>query len=262
MIPKKIHYCWFGGNPLPELAQRCIASWKKYCPDYEIVEWNENNFDVNCNQYCAEAYANKKWAFVSDYARLKILYDNGGVYFDTDVELIKPLDDLMDAAGFMGFEDSGSVNTGLGFACEKENAVVGAMLKDYDGVPFIKADGSFDITPCPSRNTDSLIKLGMDITNKGQVFMGIKMLDEDYLCPIKYSAGEKIITENTYSIHHFDGSWLSEEDKYMAKVRNRYRKFLPYSLASYLARFVSYIKYRGFFGAVKETVSWIKKKKG
>ena len=116
MIPKVIHYCWFGRNELPEKHKEYIATWKKYCPDYEIVEWNEDNFDVSCNQYCAEAYSAKKWAFVSDYARLKIIYDNGGIYFDTDVEVIKNMSPLVfNDIGFLGFQNSMEITTGLGF---------------------------------------------------------------------------------------------------------------------------------------------------
>ena len=119
MIPKKIHYCWFGGNPLPELAIKCLESWKKYCPDYEIIEWNETNFNLDSCEYVREAYQAKKWAFVSDYARLKVVYDNGGIYLDTDVELIKSLDRLLKNKSFFGTETTGVVATGLGFGAEK-----------------------------------------------------------------------------------------------------------------------------------------------
>ena len=121
-IPKKIHYCWFGGNPKPELALKCLKSWRKYCPDYEIIEWNESNFDINANQYCRDAYKEKKWAFVTDYARLAILHEHGGVYFDTDVELIRPIDKLLEHPAFMGIErahDSCKVASGLALGCEK-----------------------------------------------------------------------------------------------------------------------------------------------
>ncbi len=212
-VPKVIHYCWFGNNKLPKLANKCIASWKKYCPDYKIVCWNEDNFDINQNKYIKEAYDAGKWAFVSDYVRLKILYDEGGIYLDTDVELIKPLDKLIDENGFMGFDDNGLIATGLGFACEKGNELVGEMLKDYDDISFINPDGTYDITPCPDRNTASAKKLGMDIDIKDQVFMKIRMLPEDYLCPVKYLTGKKVLTKNTYSIHHFSASWTSSTAK-------------------------------------------------
>ena len=115
MIPKIIHYCWFGSNPLSETAQECIASWRKYCPDYEIKEWNENNFDLNCCNFVKEAYEAKKWAFVRDVARLKIIYEEGEIYLDTDVQVVKSFDDLLNNQCFLGEETSGCIKTGLGF---------------------------------------------------------------------------------------------------------------------------------------------------
>lgn len=212
-IPKVIYYCWFGKGKMPPLAEKCIESWKKYCKGYKIVCINEENFDITQNRYAKEAYDAGKWAFVSDFARLKVLYDQGGIYFDTDVELIKPIDELIKCGGYMGFDDNRVVSTGLGFACEKECELVGALLSDYKDIPFVLADGTYDLTPCPERNTKTLIKLGMDIGKQNQTFMGIKMLPEDYLCPIKYYTGKKKITKNTYSIHHFCASWISPTAK-------------------------------------------------
>ena len=212
-IPKVIHYCWFGKGNMPTLAEKCIESWRKYCPEYRIVCHTEADFDVTENRYAREAYEAGKWAFVSDYARLKVLYDEGGIYLDTDVELIKPLDELINGNGYMGFDDHGLVATGLGFACEPGSGLIAALLKDYDDIPFLLPDGTYDLTPCPKRNTESLKALGMDTENKNQVFMGIRMLPEDYLCPIKYYTGKKILTENTYSIHHFCASWISPAAK-------------------------------------------------
>ena len=212
-IPKVIHYCWFGRGKMPGLAEKCIASWKKYCPDYEIVCINEDNFDISENRYAREAYEAGKWAFVSDYARLRVLYDEGGIYFDTDVELIKPLDDIIAERGYMGFADNGIVSTGLGFACEKGNELIGALLADYDGIPFILPDGTCDLTPCPNRNIATMVKLGLDISIKDQIFMGIHFYPEEYFCPINYYTGKKRITKNTYSIHHYCASWTSKTAK-------------------------------------------------
>ena len=212
-IPKVIYYCWFGRGKLPALAEKCINSWKKYCPEYDIVCLCEDNFDIAENRYAREAYEAKKWAFVSDYARLKVLYEHGGIYLDTDVELIKPLDELIKDTGYMGFDDKGIVATGLGFACEKGNPLIGAFLKDYDDIPFVLPDGTYDMTPCPDRNTETLKALGMDLEAKDQIFMGIHMLPEEYLCPMKYYTGKKIITENTYSIHHYCASWTTRTAK-------------------------------------------------
>ena len=234
-IPKVIHYCWFGKGKMPPLAEKCIASWKKYCPDYEIVCHNEDNFNISENRYAQEAYDAGKWAFVSDYVRLKVLYENGGIYLDTDVEIIKPIDDLIKGTGYMGFDDNGVISTGLGFACEKGNELIKILLADYDDISFVRPDGSYDTTPCPDRNTETLKKLGMDFSINEQIFMGIRILPEDYLCPMKYYTGKKIITKNTYSIHHFCASWTSATAKRTlfikriigVKLYNKlYRKFL------------------------------------
>lgn len=219
MIPKKIHYCWFGGNPKSKLIKKCIKSWKKHCPDYEIIEWNENNFDVNCCDYVKEAFEAKKWAFLTDYARLWILYNHGGIYLDTDVELIKPIDDLLKLDGFMGFDEKGIVATGLGFGAQKGNKIVSEFLKDYDNIPFALPDGSYDLTPCPDRNTESLKRLGMDVNNKNQKFMDMTFLPSEFLCPMDYYTGKKTITENTYSIHHYSASWTSKVTKRTTRIK-------------------------------------------
>ena len=218
-IPKVIHYCWFGRGKMPKLAKKCIKSWKKYCPDYKIICHNEDNFDLTQNRYLNEAYKAGKWAFVSDYARLKIIYDNGGIYLDTDVELIKPIDDLLLTKGFMGFDEKGIVATGLGFGAEKGNEIVSEFLKDYDDIPFVLPDGSYDLTPCPDRNTEALKRLGMDIKNTNQTFMDINFLPDEYLCPMNYYTGKKIITENTYSIHHYSASWTSVVTKRTTRIK-------------------------------------------
>ena len=218
-IPKVIHYCWFGKGEMPKLAEKCIKSWKKYCPDYEIICWNEDNFDLTQNRYMKEAYEAGKWAFVSDWARLKIIYDHGGIYFDTDVEVIKPIDELILNHGFMGFDEKGIVATGLGFGAEQGNAIIGAFLKDYDDISFVREDGSYDLTPCPDRNTATLKALGMDLDNKHQEFMDMLFLPAEYLCPMDYYTGKKTITKNTYSIHHYSASWTSKVTKRTTRIK-------------------------------------------
>ena len=218
-IPKVIHYCWFGKGEMPKLAKKCIKSWEKYCPGFEIICHNEDNFDLMQNRYMREAYEAKKWAFVSDFARLKVIYDHGGIYLDTDVELLKPIDPLLENGGFMGFDEKGIVATGLGFGAEAGNEIIGAFLKDYDDLPFVLADGSFDLTPCPDRNTAALKRLGMDIQKTDQVFMGIKFLPREYLCPMDYYTGKKTITKNTYSIHHYCASWTSKVTKRTTRIK-------------------------------------------
>ena len=155
MIPKKIHYCWFGKNKLPDKAVKCINSWKKYCPDYEIIEWNEDNFDVRQNGYTAFTYDNRKIAFLSDYVRLLAVYQEGGVYLDVDVELIRPIDDLLlNHSAYFGFESSEYVNTGLGFGAEANNRIVKQMIEEYEQL----LDGKHDVVGCPTLNTQALIK--------------------------------------------------------------------------------------------------------
>ena len=160
-IPKVLHYCWFGGAPKPKNIQNCIRSWKKYCPDYEIIEWNEQNFDVSQSLYTRQAYDARRWAFVADYARLKILYEQGGIYMDTDVELLRPLDDLLAYPAFFGFQHNNEVATGLGFGAEAHSPVVKALLDDYDSLPFLLPDGSCDLTPCPKRNLPVFARFGI-----------------------------------------------------------------------------------------------------
>ncbi len=218
-IPKIIHYCWFGNNEMPKLANKCIESWKKYCPDYEIICWNEENFDFSRNRYAREAYEAQKWAFVTDYVRLKVVYDYGGIYLDTDVELLKSIEPLLEYKGFMGFEGSGLVGTGLGFGAEKGNEVIEALLKDYDNISFVLPDGSFDLTPCPDRNSNVLISLGMDLKKTDQIFKDIRFLPEEYLSPMNYYTGKINITENTYSIHHYAASWTSAVSKRTVRVK-------------------------------------------
>lgn len=226
-IPKVIHYCWFGGKPLPKSVKKCIRSWKKYCPDYKIIRWDESNFDISENRYAAEAYACKKWAFVSDYARLKIICDQGGIYLDTDVELLRPLDDLLDYQGFLGFQEDNSVATGLGFGAEAGQPMVRAMLDDYRDIPFLRSDGTRDMTPCPVRNTSCLLPFGLRADGTRQEVCGLQFFPQDYFCPISLRTGELHITNNTYSIHHFDASWM-EDKRYLHFLRTvRIRQQVP-----------------------------------
>lgn len=218
-IPKVIHYCWFGSNKMPRAAKKCIKSWEKYCPDYEIICWNEENFDFSQNQYAKEAYEAGKWAFVSDYARLKIIYDYGGIYMDTDVELLKSLDPLLKYKGYMGFDNSGKVATGLGFGAEKGNEIIGAMLKDYDNIHFNLPDGGCDLTPCPDRNSATLTRLGMNFKNIDQTFNDVRFLAAEYLSPMDYYSGKKHITPNTYSIHLYAASWTSSVSKRTTRLK-------------------------------------------
>lgn len=222
MIPKIIHYCWFGGKPLPDDVKKYIATWEKYCPDYAIKQWNENNFDVTENQYCQEAYKAKKWAFVSDYARLKVLYKYGGIYMDTDVEVVKNLDPLLQYRAFSGFESDRAIPTGT-MGSVKGNEWIKVLLQDYEERQFLKPDGSYDLTTNVVRITEITEKeYGIHLNNTLQYF-GDQMIlfPFDYLCAKSFETGEIIQTNHTFTIHHFAGSWLSiEERSYLEIVRN------------------------------------------
>lgn len=215
MIPKTIHYCWFGGNPLPELAQKCIKSWKKFCPDFQIVEWNESNFDLSsAPRYVRQAYEAKKWAFVSDYARLRIIYENGGLYFDTDVELIRSPEQLLSYSAWFGFEEEQQIATGLGFGAEKGAPILADMLADYQDIPFVLEDGSYDLTPCPIRNTAALARAGLILNNTQQLLPGnVAVFPKEWFCPLDYLTGKLQKTKNTVSIHRYAASWYTEKEK-------------------------------------------------
>ena len=214
MIPKKIHYCWIGGNPLPESAKKCIKSWKKYCPDYEIIEWNETNYDFTKIPYMKEAYEAKKWGFVPDYARLDIIYTHGGIYLDTDVEIVRSLDPLLGLNCFAGFQDTEFVALGLGFGAEAGNPVIKTLMESYEALSFLKPDGTPDLTPSPRLNTDTLVETcGLAANGTYQETDGMTVFPTEYFCPKSFSDGVIRKTKNTYSIHHFDASWFSDESK-------------------------------------------------
>ena len=225
MIPKTIHYCWFGRNPKPKLARKCIRSWKKHCPDYSIIEWNEDNFDIStCPLYVRQAYEAKKWAFVTDYVRLKVVYEHGGIYLDTDVETVRSFDELLKEHAFFGFEYGEYVNTGLGFGAEKGNPIVGEMMDDYEDIPFVRPDGSFDETTCPIRNSETLLKRGLKQDDSKQLIDGCLILPSEYLCPYDGRTKKLRMTENTLSIHWYSSSWVVKKRKigimFSAKRRN------------------------------------------
>lgn len=252
MIPKIIHYCWFGGNPIPEKDKKCIDSWKKFCPDYEIIEWNENNFDVNCCQYVKEAYEAKKWAFVSDYVRLKVIFENGGIYFDTDVELIKNIDNMLNFESFFCFENHNQINTGLGFGAHKKNIIVKKMLDDYNIIHFKLNNESFDLTPCPVRNTNSIKSIGLIFNNSYQIIDNNVFLSTEYMCPIDYFTGKINITDNTISIHWYNGSWQTEEQKKWHNASAKLSKFFGNEISDVILGIYFSIKKEGLFQYLKK----------
>lgn len=208
MIPKKIHYCWFGRGKMPELAVKCIESWKKYLPEYEIKEWNEDNFYLDAYPYVREAYDNRKFAFVTDVVRLYALYHEGGIYMDTDVEVLKPLDDFLKYEAVSGFESDTQIPTGL-MACREGHPLFKELLNEYEGLHFIKQDGSLDYTTNVLRITNTCMKYGLVLNNQLQTVGGFTLFPKDYFCPKSYVDGTIYVTENTVTIHHFAGSWLT-----------------------------------------------------
>lgn len=209
MIPKIIHYCWFGRGEKPELAVKCIDSWKKCLPDYELKEWNEDNFDILQNQYVREAYENCKFAFVTDYVRLYAIYTEGGVYMDTDVEVLGNFDKFLHHHAFSGFETDGNVPTGI-MAAEKGAVWAKELLDGYQNRFFVQPDGSFDMTTNTSVITNYMIGKGLILNNQYQDFPGLcTMYPSDYFCPKDHRTGKIRCTKNTVCIHHFAGSWLN-----------------------------------------------------
>ena len=224
-IPKIIHYCWFGNGKKNELVERCIESWKKYCPDCEIVEWNETNYDVSKNLYMKQAYDAKRWGFVSDYARLDIIFNYGGIYLDTDVEIVRSIDEIFAGQGFFGFEkpmieNEGNyyVNTGQGFGAEPYNELVLQMRNVYEKVSFCDSEGKENLTTCPYYNTIVLEKFGLKKDNSLQNINGLIIYPDDFFCPYNWKEKKMVITDRTFAVHHFNASWLSEKVKRRSRI--------------------------------------------
>lgn len=217
-IPKVIHYCWFGKNPIPEKNRKWMESWRKYCPDYEIMEWNESNYDVNKNMFMSQAYKAKKWGFVSDYARLDIIYNNGGIYLDTDVELLKPLDELLYQDAFVGVESSNLVALGLGFGAVRENKVVKNMLDLYKDIEFDV--NNMDKLACTMFQIPFFREIGFEQTGELQYIDGMTVYPEKVLSGYNKIIGEIRATEHTFAVHHYDASWLDSEYKFKLGLVN------------------------------------------
>lgn len=207
-IPKVIHYCWFGSKEKPNIVQRCMDSWKKNLPDYKIIEWNESNFNIHCNSYVSEAYKAKKFAFVSDYVRLHALYNYGGIYLDTDVEVFKPFDDLLHHESFWGFEQENYIATSTIGSCQS-NFLIGEFKSTYEKKSFLKENGEIDQLTNVAIITEILKSKGLELTGEYQELKGIgAFYPQSYFSPYDYINCRKFITKNTYTLHHFYKSWL------------------------------------------------------
>lgn len=233
MIPKIIHYCWFGKGEKSKLILKCMKSWKKKCPDYQIIGWTENNFDINSHPFCKAAYEDNNWAFVSDFVRLYALYNYGGIYLDTDVEIIKNLDVFLKYSVFLGFEDGKHVANGLIFGSVKKHNFIKKLMNDYDSLIYCPNDINFRINNTNTeRTTKILLEYGMTPNNHLQTISDITIFPQDYFCPLNVQTLEMHKTKNTYCIHHYEGSWTSERYKEWKKkqlIRNRIDKirFFP-----------------------------------
>lgn len=208
MIPKIIHYCWFGRNSLPKSARKCIASWRRSFPDYEIKEWNEDNFDVNMIPYTAQAYAKRKYAFVSDFARFYILYHEGGLYFDTDVKVIRPMDDIVKRGAFMGMEQTFGVAPGLGLGCEKNHPFYKEIIDYYYSLNFLDENGNQMPGTVVKHTTEVFKKYGFVEKKDVQQVADIWIYPAEYFDPLDDATGKLSITPNTRSIHLYSKTWV------------------------------------------------------
>ena len=256
-IPKIIHYCWFGRNPLPESALRCIESWQTFFPDYEIKQWNEDNFDVNIIPYTQEAYSAKKYAFVSDYARFYLLHQYGGLYFDTDVEVIKSFSPILAYGPFMGCErdstDSGGIGVaaGLGLGALPGMDIYQKILTQYQTLHFIREDGSLNIKTVVDYVTNTLKDHGLQDVPGIQQVADIRIYPKEYFCPKIMDTDDIHITENTYSIHHYDASWADELDRRSGRRAVKLKKIFGNRLGNMINVVIYGWQKYGFWDALK-----------
>ena len=249
MIPKKIHYCWFGRNPKPKSVLKCIDSWKKHCPDYEIKEWNESNYDFSSCEYASEAYNAKKYAFVSDFARFDILYRYGGIYFDVDVELIKPIDPIVENGAFMAVENfvvdqegaKITIAPGLGIAAEPGMDIYNELVDFYRKAHFVNPDGSLNLETVVDYTTRIFFNHGLKNISETQKIEGITIYPKDFFNPCDMSSKKITLTERTVSIHHYAGSWISPWEKFKDKCAQRLIRLFGHRFVEFL------VKVKNFF---------------
>lgn len=264
MISKTIHYCWFGKGQKNTLINYCINTWKEKCPDYKIVEWNEENFDIHSNKYVEEAYNAKKWAFVTDYVRLYALYHEGGVYLDTDVELIKPIDEFLDNNAFSGFETDEYIPTAI-MGAEKGNEWIKYLLSYYDNRHFVNDKGEFDMTTnvitISKMTTEKYdLKLNGELQEVKDIF---KIYPKDYFCPKDYATGEINLTNNTACIHHFNASWLNKIDVALHNKKMEFIKKFGKEIGE--KKYIKWYKKRSVFihikrDGLKKTIDMVEEK--
>ena len=216
-IPKKIHYCWFGGASEGKQMERCLQSWQRACPNYEIIRWDEKNSPLQDNEYVKQAYQAQKWAFVSDYVRVKVLSSQGGIYLDTDVELLKSLDSFLDCNAFLGFESPERVATCL-MGCKPQHPFFIELCQQYQHRPFLCAEGDYDETTNVEMFTEMLTREGLVKNNLPQTVCDVTIYSADFFSPKDLTTGKITITENTYAIHYFNASWLPTNKRINTKI--------------------------------------------
>lgn len=253
MIPKIIHYCWINtkDKEYPALVKNCIESWKKYLPDYKIIEWNQNNFDINISPFVKEAYETGKYAFVADYIRLYVLYNYGGIYLDTDVKVLKAFDDLLNNKAFVCFEGDDAIASST-IGAEKNNYLIGCLLKYYDNRHFVDSNKKLNIIPNTTVFANIFKAKGFIINNKFQKKEYVTLYPREYFSPMNSITGEVNITSNTYAIHLFNSSWIPEKirkrDDLYKKLYKSYKEKYPLKVAHWLAKIMATLRIEGIKG--------------
>lgn len=237
MIPKKIHYCWFGKGELPLRERRCIASWKKHMPNFELVLWNETNFDVETCAFTSEAYKYKKYAFVSDYVRLYALVNYGGIYLDTDVEILKPFSEFVVFDAFGSFETPNVIQTGV-IASIPNGVLVTKMFQYYKNKTFVLKDGTLNQVANSRILTDILLEDGLVLNNLRQSLSYFELFPTEYFCPINQATQEIEITENTYCIHYLSGSWMTRKNKITRKLKSFIGKVFGFKTVKFIRKII------------------------
>lgn len=254
-MKKIIHYCWFGKSKKPDIVLRCIKSWQEKCPEYEIMEWNEGNFDVSICQYVQEAYKLKKWAFVSDFCRYFVLFKFGGIYLDTDVEIIRKLDSLPET--FVGFESEKEIASGLIRAAKKNDEICRLMLENYYNDKFIYKDGKLNLTTVCKRETNIFLSKGLKQNNQLQIIGETVIYPKEYFCPKDFLSGKVDITNSTYTIHHYASSWYSDKEKYAFNIQRVCVKLLGRNIGLVIGAALATLKYDGLSAFIVKVKSKI-----
>lgn len=219
IIPKKIHSFWFSGDKKPELYEKCIKSWQKNCPDYDIIEWNADNYDTDKNLFMKQAMKEKKWAAVSDYARLDVIYQYGGIYMDMDFELIKNLDNVIHNKAFFAFDPLNFIEMGAAFGAVSKMIIIKHMLNRYEQIPFLKDDGGYNLIPQPQHMLSTFKQFGLSVNGEFQLIEDMAFYPKDFFCPLDTNLEILMDTENTIGIHHYGAGWYDAKQYQDKRIR-------------------------------------------